>query len=50
MNATATELSAEEGHATIAEFGYQPHEYITIHVGTGGSGLGIFTGLFNYAG
>ena len=49
-NASGTELSGETGTPTIIEFGYTPHSYITIHVGTGGSGLGIFTGLYDYAG
>ncbi len=48
-NAEYTELSQEAGYATIQAFSV-PHNYICIHVGSGGEALGIFTGLFDYAG
>ena len=49
QNVAQTELHYEEGQATIQEFS-GAHGYISIHVGTGGEALGIFTGLYSYAG
>lgn len=48
QNASQTELSQEDGYATIQAFSAS-HEFVTIHVGSGGAALGIFTGFFTKA-
>ena len=51
MNAARTELAtaAASGDTTIATFSGD-HPYITLHIGSGSSALGIFTGFMPYAG
>jgi hypothetical protein len=49
QNYAGTKLQEEEKMTTIAQF-RADHPYISIHVGTGKAGLGIFTGFMPYAG
>ena len=49
QNASQTPLQDEDEMTTIGEFAGQPHTYVSIHVGSGGDALGIFTGFYTKA-